>query len=191
MGSRAKMVVGMVAMAVVGVVAGAAAFACTVLPAVNISQPYGAAGTAVSLTGSSWVAEKGPVDVRWNSLNGPVLAEVTPDASGVIGPVTIQVPASSEPGYYALIGTRAQNPNQSESARAVFQVTGANGAVARPPQVALPGGAPVSSPSGLSVGLIGLLAATGVAGLGLFTFGAATFARSRRVRAPVRQTSRR
>ena len=69
------------AAAAASVIAGAAAFACTNLATLNLSSTAGKGGDVITVTGSSFQVGRGdtptlPVKFHWNSVDGPVLAEV-------------------------------------------------------------------------------------------------------------------
>lgn len=159
------------------------ALACTSLASLNLSQASGAPGTQVTVTGSSFSSTSGgygPVVLHWNAVDGPVLATVTPDSSGAIGPTAITIPTGLEPGYYTIVATQTTpdgHPAFGTPARAAFEVTGngvgatgANGAGQQPSATSL-----TSSGSGLGAGMIGLLVALAAGGLVLFGIGATTF----------------
>ncbi|MDQ3643046.1 MAG: hypothetical protein M3450_16660 [Actinomycetota bacterium] len=61
------------------------------------------------MTGSSFAVGRGdaptlPVQLRWNGVDGMVLAEATPDRAGNIS-ATFTVP-DGMPGYYVLVATQ-------------------------------------------------------------------------------------
>jgi len=69
-------------------------------------------GATVTLTGASFVLprpgtglEPTQVVIRWQSEDGPILAQATPDRFGSIS-ATFTVPADARPGMYILIGTQ-------------------------------------------------------------------------------------
>lgn len=162
------------------VVLAGVAWACTAQPSILSVGPMSSApNTEVTVTGRAVAA--GPVEVRWNALDGPMLAKVGADARGDFV-TTITVP-NARPGVYSIIAV-AQNTGV---ARMAFEVTpSSSGAeeAARAPRPAWAVGpvTPRSSPSspGLAVGSA-LLAA----GLVTLFAGAATASVQRR-RAGVR-----
>ena len=164
--------------------AGVAAFACTNLATLNVSRAAGNPGDVVAVTGSSFaVAKEGaapsPVQLRWNGMAGPVLAEAVPDTAGNIS-ATFSVP-EAKPGQHVLEATQLDAEGEPEfgtPARASFQVLGPSGAAA-PPVSEQPAGTG-SEPS--SAGVAALMVTLGVLGLGLFALGAASFARELRRR---------
>ena len=158
-----------------------AALACTSIATLNLNQTSGAAGTNLTVTGSSFatIASGGTaVSIRWNGVEGPVLAQVTPDASGSIS-AAVTVPANVEPGYYIITAT--QNGKDGTAAfgtpaRLAFQVLGPNATSAAQQPGAQPvAQAPTGSGFGIGASTAVLLGALGVAGLLLFLLGAATF----------------
>lgn len=158
-----------------------AALACTSLATLNISQPTGAPGTNLTITGSSFStlsSGASAVSIRWNGVDGPVLAQVAPDASGSIS-AGVAVPQNVEPGYYVITATQTDKtgaPAFGTPARMAFLVTG-NGSGAGAQQGAGQAAAAPPSPGGLGIGAgtVGLLALLGVFGLALFVLGAASF----------------
>lgn len=174
-----------------------AVLACTSLATLNVSQPTGATGTDVNVTGSSFqTTDKGAsaVSLRWNAIDGPVLAQVAPDASGSIT-ATITVPANLQPGDYIIVATQTDKTGQpafGTPARLAFEVTG-SGTAAPAVQTANQAAAPVATSNGLGVGAgtLAILAGLGVLGILLFIVGAATFVGTYRrspVASPVRKS---
>src|SRR5215213_10967073 len=89
------------AAAAASVIPGAAAFACTNLATLNLSSAAGKAGDTVTVTGSSFrmpVGVETGVQIRWNALDGPVLAEVRPDRVGNIS-ADIVIPQAAADNY--------------------------------------------------------------------------------------------
>jgi hypothetical protein len=170
-------------------VATATAWACVSGPAVNLSTVNAKPGQEVQLTGSNF-GKPDPVTVRWNALDGPVLATLDPPSSERTIAGAFTVPADAKPGNYVLIVTQsdAQGKTTQMPVRALLTVrpeNGANpvlgGAVAAADQ-SRPVGLVTSddSISGLSLLLIGL----GVAGVGMFVAGMAALFAGRRGQAP-------
>ena len=171
------------AVAAASVFVGATAFACTNLATLNLSSTAGKAGDVVTVTGSSFSAPRGdapalPVQLKWNGVDGAVLAEAVPDRAGNIS-ATFTVP-EGQPGYYVLVGTQRDArgvDTYGTPARASYQILGPNGqsVVAAPTSAsaALP-----SEPS--STGIIALTVALGAVGLALFAAGLVAFVRQTR-----------
>ena len=183
--------------AAISVVVGAAAFACTNLATLNLSSTAGKAGDTVTVTGSSFAVGRGdaptiPVQLRWNGVDGTVLAETTPDRAGNIS-AAFTVPEGM-PGYYVLVATQKDArgvDTYGTPARASFQILGPNGqsVVTAPASAAAP--AVPAEPS--STGIIALTVGLGVLGVALFGAGFVAFVRQTRaaaagVAAPVRRS---
>lgn len=174
------------AAAAAAVLGGAAAFACTNLATLGISSPNAKAGTALTLTGTSFAAPSegappSPVDVHWNAVDGPVVATMTPDASGnVTGSFT---PAETTPGHYVIIATQVDEdgkPQFGTPARVPFEILGPSGEAAPPPAAA-----PVETTSSSSSGdddatvPLALVAVVGVVAFGVFAAGIGSLQRDR------------
>ncbi|GAC1675363.1 MAG: hypothetical protein PVS3B2_17840 [Candidatus Dormibacteraceae bacterium] len=157
------------------------AFACTSLATLNLSESSGPAGSEIIATGSSFSSVdsgSSAVAIHWNGVDGPILAQVTPDASGAIS-AKFKVPANLEPGYYIITATQTEKsgaPAWGTPAKIAFQVVGPGGAVTNP-QGEAQGVAqsPANSGFGAGAGTLGLLAGLGVLGLLLFVLGTASF----------------
>lgn len=166
-----------------------AAWACVSGPAVSLSSANAKPGEEIQLKGTGF-RQPDPVTVRWNALDGPVLATFAgPDSSRNIGgPFT--VPADAKAGNYVLVATQSNADGKLTQMpiRALLTVTPEGGA-----QPVL--GAPVSqtandrpvglvsdeeSISGSTLALIGV----GVAGVAMFLAGMAALFTSRRSPAP-------
>lgn len=171
------------ATAAVVMAAGMAAFACTNLATLGTSAPSGEAGTAVNVSGSSFAAAQdgaaaSPVLIRWNKVDGPVLAEITPDATGSISG-TFNLP-EADPGHYVLVATQVDEegePQFGTPARVAMEILGPSGESVAPPAAQ----AAASSSSGgdssaSTVAVLGL----GVLAVGLFAAGCASFLQERR-----------
>ncbi|MCA1841598.1 MAG: hypothetical protein LC792_00140, partial [Actinobacteria bacterium] len=151
-----------------------------------LSEAYGPAGGSVTATGSAFNPAYGQIAVHWGAIDGPVLAQGTPDASGIVGPFTVKIPEEAKPGYYVLVFAAAENPHNALMARVAFQVVGVGGSPARAP-VGLQPAASTGSHSTPGIGMLGALGLAGMLGVGLFGAGAAVTVRGyRRVAAPVR-----
>ncbi len=190
--SRKFGLVGLVG-AVSTVVMTAASWACIPVATLNASPAQAKPGQHVTVSGAQY-GEKSPVVIRFNALDGPVLASLTPAKDGLIsGAVTI--PNDAKPGNYVLVATQEAVRGETTwgvPSRALVSVVGYAGA----PVV----GAPVSAsevgrPAGLdrgdssvSTGAL-VLAGMGVAGVAMFLAGmAALFAGRRRGAAETART---
>ena len=168
--------------AVLGIAA-SAAWACVSGPVVNLSTVTAKPGEEVSLTGTGF-RQADPVQVRWNALDGPVVAQLArPDNQTIAA--TFTVPAGTAPGSYVVIVSQTKNGNTSLSPiRAVLNVVGPSGqtpvlgadttsdASDRIPAL-------IQSDNDVSNGTLALVA-LGVAGIGMFAAGVAALASSRR-----------
>jgi hypothetical protein len=162
--------------------AGSAAYACTTLPSINLSQAYGTAGSGLQLSGTSWGRAAGVISVHWDGLTGPLLATVTSDDQGVLGPVSLTVPAGAAPGYHVIV-TTGQPKALAAVARAEFQVVGSAGAPGAAPGALLPASSPPVQ-RGAGAATLALLLGLGASGVGLFGAGTVSLIRSSR-RVPV------
>lgn len=166
-----------------------AAFACTNLATLNLSESSGAPGTNIDLTGSAFSTGEGlqPVQIHWDGADGPVLGEATPDSSGAIE-TSVTIPEDAEPGFHVLVATQMQegengelSPAYGTPARASFTI----GAVNNPAEIADTGGsvaAATTPEAGASTGLIALTAVLALGGIGLFGAGLGLFVRETRRR---------
>ncbi|HEX3541864.1 MAG TPA: hypothetical protein VHT75_15630 [Acidimicrobiales bacterium] len=163
--------------------AASAAWACTNLATLNLSQAAGSSGQNVTVTGSSFkVASTGPaipVVLHWNGATGPILATVAPDATGNIS-ASVTIP-DAQPGYYVLVATQQVNGTDAYGtpARAAFQILAPGQRAAVTPN-AVQGG--TVAPATSSTGVIALTITLGVLGLALFGAGVGAFARQARRR---------
>ena len=178
-----RLAAGALAGAAAVVIAGSSAWACVSGPVVNLSTVSAKAGEEVTLTGTGF-RQAHPVQVRWNALNGPIVAEMArPDNQAVNA--TFTVPQGTAPGSYVLIVSQVQDGKTTLSPiRAVLNVVGAGGqtpvlgadttsdAADRIPSL-------VQSDNNVSAGTLALVA-LGVAGIGMFAAGVAALATSRR-----------
>lgn len=173
------------ALGFIAIATGSAAWACIPMASLNASPTQVEPGQSVEVTGRGY--NENPVTLRFNSLDGPVLATITPAKGNISAPVTI--PEGTEPGNYVLLATQEAQAGQTTwgiPSRALVTV----GGPATTPVV----GAPVSSVeerplaeferrdsvSAATLLFVGL----GVAGGALFLAGLTTFAVSRQSRLP-------
>lgn len=172
-----------------------AAWACTNLATLNLSESAVSPGQTIDITGSSFsTAEKGgqAVQIHWNAANGAVLASVNPDPTGNIA-AAVKIPADAKPGYYVLVATQAEKGEDGKMSAAYGTPARASvviGSVA-PIEAAEPAAAPAAvaaEPS--STGMMALTALLALLGIGLFGAGLSLFVRDvrrRAVPAPVRR----
>src|SRR5215217_3676849 len=128
------------AAAAASVIAGAAAFACTNLATLNLSSTAGKAGDVITVTGSSYRMPSNVttgVQLRWNALDGPVLAEVVPDKVGNIS-AQVTIPQAAPDNYVivALLRDARGSDTSGTPSRAQFQIVGGVGQNAPQPAVA-------------------------------------------------------
>jgi hypothetical protein len=166
------------------VIAASAAWACVSGPVVNLSTVTAKPGDQVTLTGTGF-RQADPIQVRWNALDGPVVAQVAKPGSDQTVTANFMVPPGTVPGSYVVIvsQTRDNKPTLSP-VRAVLNVVGPSG------QAPVLGAsstsddadripALVQSDDNVSNGTLALVA-LGVAGIGMFAAGVAALAVSRR-----------
>lgn len=196
MGARGKLsLLGTAALAVVAILGGAAAFACTNLATLGTSAPTAKVGGAVTVTGLSFAAPAegaaaSPVLIRWNKVDGPVLASLVPDATGAVNG-SFNVPDAT-PGHYVLVATQVDDKGENQfgtPARIALEVVGAAGESV-PAPVTQPATSSSSDDSSSSVPLA-LVTVLGVVAIGVFAAGLASFLneRGRRDRPALAPTS--
>lgn len=125
---------GSIAAVVVGL-AFTPAFACAPLPLLSVEpRSSGAAGSTIGVDGLRFTV--GPAEVRWNTVDGPLLATATgPDFHA-----ELEIPRTA-PGLYALLGlSRGADGSVGVVARTSFEVTDGSAA-------ALSAAAPTVAPS--------------------------------------------
>jgi hypothetical protein len=168
--------------AVLGIAA-SAAWACVSGPVVNLSTVAAKSGEEVTITGTGF-RQADPVQVRWNALDGPIVAELAKPENQTIN-ANFTVPAGTAPGSYVVIVGQTKNGKTSLSPiRAVLNVVGPSGqAPVLGADATSDAGdripALVHSDNDVSNGTLALVA-LGVAGIGMFAAGVAALASSRR-----------
>ena len=176
--------------AAAGVLMAAAAWACVSGPVVNLSTISAKPGTEVGITGTGFQTGN-QVNVRWNALDGPVLATVAPPITDGRMSATFTVPPGTQPGSYVVIvtQTKADGSLSLSPIRAVMSVTGDAGAQ---PVVGAPAATAdtsarvnglVRDDESISTGTLALVA-LGVGGVGMFLAGMAALFAGRRGSAP-------
>lgn len=122
----------------------AAAWACTGLASIATDPRSGLAGQTVKVYGD--VFREGPIEIRWNSSEGPVLAETT--GPGFTAKITIP---EAGPGEHIVMALqRAEDGTIARKALAVFTVTTATAAEEAqptPPEPAEPAPAAQAPPA--------------------------------------------
>jgi len=179
------------ATAAAGVFMAAAAFACVSGPVVNLSTINAKAGQEVGITGTGFRTTTDQVVVRWNALDGPIVATVAPPITGGNLDAKFTVPEGTKPGSYVVIvsQTKADGSLSLSPIRAVMNVTGEAGT--SPVVGAAPASADNSvradglarSDDSISMGTLALVA-LGVGGVGMFLAGMAALFAGRKSSAP-------
>lgn len=174
--------------------AAATAWACVSGPAVLLSANSAKAGEALQVKATNLIKPE-PVVVRFNALDGPVLADLgVPKSGAVDGSVT--VPAGTAPGNYVLVFTQTKPDNSLTQVptRALVTVTGETGA--QPVLGASAGAATdrridslATANRAVSTGTL-VLVGLGVAGVALFLAGVAALLTGRRGAAPLAEKAR-
>lgn len=145
------------------------AWACVPQPLITLTpMASGPPGTEVTVNG---YAINGQAEVRWNALDGPLLA----DALGPVFSVPIVVPEAEEGLYGLIVLERADDGSLGSTARAAFEVTAEPSSPApvdttTTPESPTTGAASsgASVPAGLAAaGAVGLLALGGAGGAAL------------------------
>ncbi len=165
-------------------VAASAAWACVSGPVVNLSTVTAKPGEQVTVTGTGF-RQADPVQVRWNALDGPIVAQLAKPESDQRITANFMVPPGTAPGSYVVIVSQTRDGKPTLSPiRAVLNVVGPSGqapvlgadsssdATDRMPAL-------VRSDDSVSNGTLALVA-LGVAGIGMFAAGIAALAVSRR-----------
>ncbi len=164
-GGRSRPRLGGILVAVVAstlVVRGGIAFACVPQPLVSL-KPY-ASGPPTSEVTLEAVAVPGSAEVRWNAIDGVVLARATgPNFS-----VVVTIPNVGEGLYAIIVVGRSENGSVAATGRSSFFVTGTRTAASlpeQPPQsVAVDRSSKRTSPALLLAGGTGLATLGGVVG---------------------------
>lgn len=171
--------------AVLVIALAAAGWACTNLATMNLSESAVEAGGTVKVTGSSFsmtgdnFAKEGvtPVEIRWDKLDGPVLATTTADPGGFIS-ASVTVPGDATPGNHVLVAVQnvqtddGLEPAYGTPARAPLTV-GSVAPVAEPrTSPGVLAASPTSATAGSTAGwFIALTVMLGLVGIGLFAVG--------------------
>ena len=182
--------IGGVATAAAGVLMSAAAWACVSGPVVNLSTINAKAGQEVGITGTGFQAANA-AQIRWNALDGPVLANVAAPITGGRMEANFTVPEGTKPGSYVVVvtQTKADGGLSLSPVRAVMSVTGdagtnpVLGAPAATTDSAVRADGLARSDDSISTGTLALVA-LGVGGVGMFLAGMAALFAGRRSSAP-------
>ncbi len=182
--------VGGVGAAAVGVLFAAAAWACVSGPVANLSTISAKPGQEVGLTGTGYQVGN-RAEVRFNALDGPVLASVEPPLTGGLLDTRFTVPEGTAPGSYVIMVTQTNAAGQLSLSpvRAVLSVTGEAGtqpvvgATAASTDTAARATGLARSDDSISFGSLALVA-LGVGGVGMFLAGMAALFAGRKGSAP-------
>ena len=190
------------ALVCVAAVLTAPALGCTNLATINLSTEAARPGDTVAVTGTSFPvprAQSGlpptPVEIHWDTPEGPLLAKVVPDRSGTIA-ATFTIPQSA-PGPVVIIATQRRvlaSPNAVGASAMVDEYGTPARATLR---VLAPGErattivaesefGPLTTDSG-STAMIVMLVLFGAVALSLFAGGVIAFFHQVRQRNPVPQ----
>ena len=181
--------IGGLGVAVTMILATASAWACVSGPSVTLNPAKAGPNETVAISMRDF-RKADPIEMRWNDLNGPVLATFESSGSGT--PITGQltVPADAKPGSYVVVFSQKAPDGKVSQApvRALFTVTGPNGATpvvgaaTAPVDESRPAGL-VTEDNSVSGGTLALVA-LGVAGVGMFLAGMAALFAGRQGAAP-------
>lgn len=187
---RRRITVGALASIAVLLVAASTAWACVSGPVVNLSTIRAQPGEQVTVTGTGF-RQPHPVQVRFNALDGPILAEAASPGQDRTINAAFTVPPGTAPGDYVIVVTQtgADGKLSLSPVRAVLSVVGPTGqtpVVGADPTAADADRVPglVRADNSVSNGTLALVA-LGVAGVGMFIAGVASLLASRRGPAPV------
>lgn len=92
-------------------------YACCPLPSLDVSPREGEAGSHVTVSGIEF--GDSPVEIRWNTANGPVLATTT----GPRFDIPIRIPSDARPGVYYIVGVKTVPGACGSQATSAFSVT--------------------------------------------------------------------
>ena len=183
--------IGGVATAAAGVLMSAAVWACVSGPVVNLSTINAKAGQEVGITGTGFRNPSDQIVVRWNALDGPIVATMAPPIKDGNLAANFTVPEGTKPGSYVVVvsQTKADGSLSLSPIRAVMSVTGdagtnpVVGAPAASTDTALRADGLARSDDSISTGTLALVA-LGVGGVGMFLAGMAALFAGRRSSAP-------
>jgi hypothetical protein len=181
--------IGGVTTAAAGLLMASAAWACVSGPVVNISTINAKAGQEVGITGTGFQAANA-AQIKWNALDGPVLATVPAPITGGNLSANFTVPEGTKAGSYVVIVTqsKADGSMSLSPIRAVMNVTGDAGAnpvvgATTGQDTAVRADSLARSDDSISTGTLALVA-LGVGGVGMFLAGMAALFAGRKSSAP-------
>ena len=175
--------------AAAGLLMASAAWACVSGPVVNLSPINAKAGQEVGVTGTGFQAANA-AQIRWNALDGPVLATVPAPITGGNLAANFTVPEGTKAGSYVLIvtQTKADGSMSLSPIRAVINVTGDAGTnpvvgATTAQDTSVRADTLARSDDSISTGTLALVA-LGVGGVGMFLAGMAALFAGRKSTAP-------
>ena len=155
---------------------------------IQITPSQVQAGQEVPVFGPRGYGRTNPVDIRWDSLDGPVLGTFQPNEElyALWGPGTIRIPEDARPGIHFLFATQTLAANETHirgvPARGEVTVVGEGGTPVLGRDDVAPADQTIRGlveDEPVSMGTV-LLVALGTAGVGLFVAGGAAAIASRR-----------
>jgi len=115
-----RILLGSIAAPAVVLTAVSLAWACVPQASFVLNPTEGAAGAQVAASGSDF--ESGPVELRWESRTGPILATATGPS---FNNVSITIPANAEPGVHYVSAANTGEHATHGATAASFEVKGA------------------------------------------------------------------
>lgn len=161
----------------------AIAWACIPVVTLDVSPAQARAGEEVVVTGRPF-GKTNPVLIRFNAVDGPVLATLQPDKDRLVSG-SVVIPADAAPGNYVLVATQEAKAGETTwgvPARTLLQVVGEGGAPVLGQPLAAPvleRPATVVEDEPVGAGTL-LLVALGAAGVAMFAAGVVALAAGRR-----------
>ena len=186
-----------------------AAWACTVSPSLSVEPGFSTPGSLVTIQGAfiplgakaGQSSEAGPVEIRWNSSDGPQIGtaqpSATPSPNGTNFSVSVTIPDQAIPGVFYLVAIQRDSlGNVVAKAAETFEVRSAGPSESRASQravsgdlwsalardTALMGGAGSDLPAAASSGYLALgVSLAGISSLGMALGAGILAVRRRRV----------
>ena len=103
--------------------AASVAWACTPSAQISARPGSGRGGDQITVVGGAWDT-LGPIDIHWNSVDGPVLASASGSTSDFS--VSVRIPEVA-PDIYTIVATQPRLGGGVTKAAAAFQVTTTGG----------------------------------------------------------------
>ena len=135
---KRRILLGSIAAPAVVLAAVSLAWACVPQGSFILNPSEGAAGAQVAASGNGF--ESGPVEIRWESRTGPILARATGPS---FNNVSITIPANAEPGVHYVSAANTGEHGDHSATAASFEVKGA----APPPPPAATSPPPAQQPA--------------------------------------------